>query len=61
MFAASLNRADTIKVLMAKGADASMTSMVTKTQVIRFNPDGNIVLTDEPAQTAAADPACTAS
>ena len=47
MFAASLNRADTIKVLMSHGADATLTSTVTKTQVVRFNPDGNIVLTDE--------------
>jgi ankyrin repeat protein len=54
MFAASLNRADTIKVLMAHGANASLTSMVTKTQVVRFNPDGNIVLTDEPEKPGAA-------
>ena len=54
MFAASLNRADTIKVLMAHGANAGMTSMVTKTQVVRFNPDGNIVLPDEPDKPGAA-------
>ena len=54
MFAASLNRADTIKVLMSHGADATLTSTVTKTQVVRFNPDGNIVLTDEAAKPEAA-------
>jgi uncharacterized protein len=54
MFAASLNRADTIKVLMAHGADASLTSTVTKTQTVRFNADGNIVLTDDPAKPEAA-------
>ncbi len=54
IFAASLNRADTIKVLMSHGADATLTSTVTKTQVVRFNPDGNIVLTDEAAKPEAA-------
>jgi uncharacterized protein len=52
IFAAALNRAEAIKVLMAHGADAAITSKVTRTERVRFNADGLVV----PEDAAAAKP-----
>jgi ankyrin repeat protein len=56
MFAASLNRAAAIEVLMANGADPSITSKVTKTERVRSNADG-IPDPDEPPPPAPKEPA----